>query len=323
MIDSDSVTGLILHLQRLSTEDGPGLRTTVFYKGCPLHCQWCHNPESISPAPQVQWIAVRCIGCDSCIAACPNQALTHTNMGIDRARSLCEACGKCVEACPTGAMELLGTPTSVKELAGELAKDRAYFAKYGGGVTLSGGEPTLQPRFLLELMQELKTGHLNTALDTCALCTPATLADLYQLVDLFLVDLKLIDPQEHKHWTGAPLEPILANLRWLAGQLQQENGHKKLWIRTPLIPGATFTATNLSGISTFLAAELSDVVERWELCAFNNLCRDKYARLDMDWKFQSTALMTPAELDQARAWANSGGFDPQRIFVTGAAKLEK
>lgn len=324
MSDNGSTTGLILHLQRLSTEDGPGLRTTVFYKGCPLHCQWCHNPESISPAPQVQWIAARCIGCDSCIEACPNQALTHINMGIDRARSLCEACGKCVETCPTGAMELLGTATSVKELARELVKDSAYFKKYSGGVTLSGGEPTLQPRFSLELLHELKTSHLNTALDTCALCTSTTLADLYPLVDLFLVDLKLIDPLEHKHWTGAPLEPILANLRWLADQLRQDrDGRKKLWMRTPLIPGATFTAANLSGISTFLATELNDVVERWELCAFNNLCRDKYARLDMDWTFQSTTLMTTAELNQAKTWANSGGFDPQRIFVTGAAKLEE
>lgn len=322
IIDTDTVTGLILHLQRLSTEDGPGLRTTVFYKGCPLHCLWCHNPESINPGSQVQWISVRCIGCDSCLRVCPQGALTHTETGIIRDRSLCTACGACVEACPAGAMEMLGARTSVNELVYELNKDRAYFEKSAGGVTLSGGEPTLQPRFTMELVQQLKESGLSVALDTCALCSSATLNDLFPLVDAFLVDLKLINPTEHQHWTGALLEPILSNLGWLADRIRHDSGHKKLWIRTPLIPGATFTQANLSGISTFLAAEISDVVERWELCAFNNLCRDKYARLDMVWQFQSTPLMTRNEMDLAAAWANSGGFDPLRTFVTGAAKVE-
>jgi pyruvate formate lyase activating enzyme len=219
-------------------------------------------------------------------------------------------------------MEMLGARTSVNELVYELNKDRAYFEKSGGGVTLSGGEPTLQPRFTMELVQQLKESGLSVALDTGALCSSATLNDLFPLVDVFLIDLKLIDPTEHQHWTGAPLELILSNLHWLADQIRHDPCHKKLWIRTPLIPGATFTQANLSGISTFLAAEISDVVERWELCAFNNLCRDKYIRLDMVWLFQSTPLMTRSEMDLAASWAKSGGFDPQRTFVTGAAKVE-
>lgn len=323
MTDTDTAVGIILHLQRLSTEDGPGLRTTVFYKGCPLHCQWCHNPESISPRAQVQWLAARCIGCQSCIETCSQHALTLTEEGILRDRSLCSVCGSCVEACPTGAMEMLGKTVEPAGLVRELCKDRAYYEKYGGGVTLSGGEPTLQPRLTHELLAALKSAGLHTALDTCALCSPAVLADLYPLADLFLVDLKLIDPAEHKAWTGAPLEPILANLNWLAEQMRRDRGEKKLWIRTPLIPGATFTGANLGAISAYLAAHLDDVVERWEMCAFNNLCRDKYARLGMEWTFQTTPLMTRAELDQASAWANNGGFDPQRTFVTGAAKLEE
>ena len=323
MNDIDTASGLILHLQRLSTEDGPGLRTTVFYKGCPLSCRWCHNPESISPKKQVQWISARCIGCDSCLPVCPAHALTHTDAGILRDRSVCTACGSCVEACPTGAMEQLGTPTLLPNLVKELVKDRVYFSKYGGGVTLSGGEPTLQPRFTHALLAALKAENINTALDTCALCSPSVLSDLFPLADLFLVDLKLIDPAEHIAWTGAPLAPILANLRWLAAQIRKMPGYKKLWIRTPLIPAATFTQANLSGISAFLTAELSDVVDRWEMCAFNNLCRDKYSRLGMEWQFQSASLMTRTELDQAKAWAVNGGFDPQRTFVTGAAKTEE
>lgn len=323
MIETTTPAGLILHLQRLSTEDGPGLRTTVFYKGCPLHCLWCHNPESISPAPQVQWISNRCIDCDSCIEVCRQQALTHALVeGILRDRNLCTACGACVDACPTGAMEKLGTPTTVEELVQELCKDRTYFEKSGGGVTLSGGEPTLQPHFTMELLKQLKSTGLHVALDTCALCNRQTLSMLFPLVDLFLVDLKLIDPIQHSLWTGAPLEPILDNLNWLAEKLRHSAPEKTLWVRTPLIPAATYTRENINGISAYLAAHLNDVVARWELCAFNNLCRDKYSRLDMDWKFEETSLMSRAELDLANTWAQSGGFYPQRTFVTGAARLE-
>jgi len=323
MTETTAPAGLILHLQRLSTEDGPGLRTTVFYKGCPLHCQWCHNPESISSQPQVQWIENRCIGCDSCIEICEQQALSRTPEGIVRDRALCTACAACVEDCPTGAMEILGTPTTVSDLVKELVKDRAYFEKSGGGVTLSGGEPTLQPRFTLDLLRQLKSAGLNVALDTCLLCKQQTLQEFFPLVQLFLVDLKMIDPEAHNRWTGAPLEPILANLAWLAEELRRDTTGKKLWIRTPLIPAATATSENLVGISAYLAAHLNDMVERWELCAFNNLCRDKYTRLELDWTFQDTPLMSRAELDQASAWARSGGFDPQRTFVTGAARLEE
>jgi pyruvate formate lyase activating enzyme len=159
--------------------------------------------------------------------------------------------------------------------------------------------------------------------DTCALCSRQTLADLLPWVDCFLVDLKLIDPEAHRRWTGAPLDVILDNLRWLAHELHEHHSEKTLWIRTPLIPVATATRENISGISAWLAANLDGTVDRWELCAFNNLCRDKYSRLDMDWTFKETSLMTQPELDQAGAWARSGGFDPQRIFVTGAAKLEE
>ena len=315
------LTGTILHMQRLSTEDGPGIRTTVFYKGCPLHCAWCHNPESLNVHTEVQWYKSRCIVCDSCIEVCDLNSITRSEDGIERDRAICSACGNCTEACPTGAMEKLGMEWTVKDLANELAKDRAYFEKSGGGVTLSGGEPALQPRFTLELTRALKDRGLQVALDTCGLCAWETLATLAAEADMVLYDIKLIDSEEHEHWTGTGNERILANLNQLAEVLKREK--KRLWIRTPLIPGATVSKENLGGISAFLAENLGEAVERWELCAFNNLCRDKYERLGLVWKFADTPLMTQAELDQAGAWAKAGGFAAERTFVTGSARLEQ
>ncbi len=322
MVDQNiDVSGTILHLQRLSTEDGPGIRTTVFFKGCPLKCQWCHNPESLSLHKQVQWIGNRCIGCESCMEACEQAGLIHTEEGIIRDRALCIVCGRCVEACPAGAMELLGKDVSVAQLTAELLKDRAYFEKSGGGVTLSGGEPTLQPEFCAALMDALHAEGVHVALDTCGLCGPAIFKPLVEKADLILFDLKLMNADEHKRWTGADNARILANLELVRAIVAASSGAKRLWIRTPLIPGATTARENLAAIGAHLAAALNGNVERWELCAFNNLCRDKYERLGMQWAFADAELLSADELQQLGEWAKSGGFDPARTFVTGAAKV--
>lgn len=313
--------GTILHLQRLSTEDGPGIRTTVFFKGCPLHCAWCHNPESISPQPQVQWLEQRCIGCGGCLKACPHGALHRNSNGLARDRAVCQVCGTCVETCPANAQELLGQRVSADALVKELLKDRAYYEKSGGGVTLSGGEPSLQGGFALDLLRGLRAQGVSTALDTCGLCSRETLEQLAEVSDLILYDVKLIDPQAHRRLTGASNERILENLRWL-GEFLGQHPEKKLWVRTPLIPGVTATPENLGAIGAWLADQMGDQVERWELCAFNNLCRDKYRRLDMQWDFAETGLMSASDLAQAGNWARATGFAPDRVFVTGAARVE-
>jgi pyruvate formate lyase activating enzyme len=315
--------GMILHLQRLSTEDGPGIRTTVFFKGCPLHCAWCHNPESLSLKPEIQWLENHCIDCRTCLEACPTGCLSKDADGrlvIDRAR--CDGCGICARECPANAAELLGRRTTASELLPELLKDRAYYTKSGGGVTLSGGEPTLQVAFAEQLLEALQAASIQTALDTCGLCSPRILERLWPQVDLFLFDLKLLDPGLHRHYTGQDNAVLLENLHWLAGKVRELPGEKALWVRTPLIPGATATQENIAAIGAFVS-ELGSAVQRWELCAFNNLCRDKYRRLDLDWPYKETPLLQQAELEQAGEWARLSGVDPEIVFVTGAARVEQ
>jgi pyruvate formate lyase activating enzyme len=315
------LTGRILNLQRLSTEDGPGIRTTVFFKGCPLSCAWCHNPESLSSKPETQWFATRCIGCDTCLSVCPSHCLTRTAIGLSIDRALCDGCGKCADACPSGAFERLGKTVTVDEVLAELLKDRAYFEKSGGGVTLSGGEPTLQADFAEALLSRLKENGIATALDTCGLCSSATLDRLLPFIDLVLFDLKLYDVDLHRQFTGSSNKQILANLLHLLDVQHSQPSPFKLWIRTPLIPGATATADNLTALGYYLSNEIAEGIERWELCAFNNLCRDQYNRLGMEWAYAQTALMTADELAGCEQIAKASCNYPQIVHATGATRL--
>ncbi|MBI9046788.1 MAG: glycyl-radical enzyme activating protein [Anaerolineaceae bacterium] len=168
---AENLNGVVLEIQRLSTEDGPGIRTTVFMKGCPMHCIWCHNPESIETSPQIQWIESRCIGCQSCLSVCQQTALQSNAEGILIDRQKCLKCGSCAIACPTNALELLGTTWSVSCLAKEMMKDSAFYQSSGGGITISGGESTLQYAFVSELLREVKEHSFHTAIDTCGIAS--------------------------------------------------------------------------------------------------------------------------------------------------------
>ena len=206
------ITGRILHLQRLSTEDGPGIRTTVFFKGCPLHCAWCHNPESLSSSLQTQWFSVRCIGCQTCVKTCPNGCLTMTAAGLVIDRERCEACGKCAEACPSGALEALGRTVYRGGTAGRIVQGPGLLREIRRRCDPFGRRTDLPAGLCRGAPARLKEQGIATALDTCGLCSPHTLDRLLPYTDLVLFDLKLFAPALHRQFTGVSNEQILENL---------------------------------------------------------------------------------------------------------------
>jgi pyruvate formate lyase activating enzyme len=314
-------TGLYLHTQRLSTEDGPGIRTTLFMKGCPLRCWWCHNPESLSIKPQIQWNETHCIGCETCVSVCPNGCLSMTAEGIVIDRDCCQVCGTCVEACPSAAMERLGRRITPEVILQELVKDRSFYKTSGGGITISGGEPMLQPEFVAEVLSLAKNEGLHTALDTCGFCSTKGFVSVLPYVDLVLFDLKEMDPVKHEAFTGQGNQRILENLLFIR-EILATHDEIRLWVRTPLIPNATATRVNIERMGKFIAENLDGHVERWELCAFNNLCKDKYRRLGMEWRFKDTPLLTQNGLLGWEAFAKGTGVDPAIVIATGATQVQ-
>ena len=312
----------ILEIVRMSTEDGPGIRTTVFFKGCTLNCSWCHNPESISIKPQVCWVGSRCIGCKTCLEVCKENALLLAESGMKIDRNRCTGCGDCATECPGTAMELMGKIWQLDDLVDEVNKDRAYFETSGGGITISGGEPTMQAGFVGAFLKSLRQKGLHTALDTCGQCSRDALDQTLHHAAMVLFDMKLIDPKAHKEFTGHDNKRILDNMLYVADYIRSHVYPNALWIRTPMIPDATAVFENIAGIGQFIAKNLSDVVDRWELCAFNNLCRDKYLRLDQKWAFHDTGLLTKDNMDVLTEKAKSSGVDPKIVFPTGSTRLQ-
>ena len=312
----------VLEIQRMSTEDGPGIRTTVFFKGCSLHCLWCHNPESISPHPQVHWVANQCIGCKTCLEVCPEGALAFSAEGNRVNRDRCTGCGLCARECPANALELLGRTWNLDDLFSEVIKDRTYFEKSGGGVTISGGEPTMQAGFNRELLKRLTENGIHTALDTCGMCSRDALEGLLPYADLLLFDLKEMNPLKHQKFTGANNEKILENLLHVRDWMQSQERPSQLWIRTPIIPDTTATSENIREIGKFIAGNLDGLVDRWELCAFNNLCKDKYLRLDLDWAYKERDLLGKLLMEKMAAVAGNSGVNPGIVLWSGSTRLE-
>jgi pyruvate formate lyase activating enzyme len=218
---------------------------------------------------------------------------------------------------------MLGRTVTVEELLAELVKDRVYFEKSGGGVTLSGGEPTYQAEFAEELLRGLSEMRIPTALDTCGLTSTSTFDRLLSYTDLILFDLKFIDPGMHRKFTGVTNQQILENLAYISNIVKNNPRRIELWIRTPLIPGATDAIENLSAISNYLSEHFDGTVTRWELCAFNNLCRDQYTRLGLEWPYATTPLMSTTDLHHCEQIAKATFVRPELVLTTGVTRPEE
>jgi pyruvate formate lyase activating enzyme len=282
-------TGVTFNVQRFSTEDGPGIRTTVFLKGCPLHCAWCHNPEGISPRPELMWYQTRCIGVRDCLGACTLKALDLTPQGMRVDRERCDACGACTQACPAGALEVIGREWTPEALLAEIRKDAIFYETSGGGVTLSGGEPLVQAGFVHRLGRLVRDAGFHLALDTCGAVAWERYAALLPCVDLVLYDIKLFDPDHHQTSTGVHNATILNNARRFAAS------GVAMWIRTQVIPGYTADAANIAAIGDFIATELP-TVERWDLLAYSNLGQPKYHRLDRPYALEGAPMLGQDEM---------------------------
>jgi pyruvate formate lyase activating enzyme len=264
-------TGLVFNLMRFSLHDGPGIRTTVFLKGCPLRCSWCHNPESQARKEDVIYYDERCLHCGDCVAVCPHGALTGGSQPIHDPQ-LCQLCGVCVEACSSSARRIVGRSMTVQQVMTELLKDEVFFDESRGGVTISGGEPLFQAEFTLALLAACKARRLHTVLDTCGFAPPEVLSRAAQHVDLFHYDLKLMDSERHFQATGVRNGMILDNLIMLA-----ESG-SKIIIRVPVIPGINDDSDNFTEMSAFLA-QLG--LRRIDLLPYHRMGSEKYRRLHM------------------------------------------
>lgn len=269
--DQDEVTGLIFDVQRFSVHDGPGIRTTVFLKGCPLRCLWCQNPESISRRPEIVYIASRCIECDKCQERCPHNAVRAVDGSKEIIRDTCTMCGACLDVCYAGALNIFGRWLTVSELLEIVELDREFYVRSGGGVTFSGGEPTAQPVFLREVCRQAQQRRLHTTIDTSGYVRWDTFRSILPYVDLVLYDIKHIDSEKHRTLTSVPNELILDNFRRLAAI------GKPVHVRLPLIPGHNDSEENVRATAAFVAT-LPNVLSL-DILPYHRLGEPKWTQL--------------------------------------------
>ena len=285
---------LIFDIKRYAINDGPGIRVVIFFKGCNLHCAWCHNPESISPKVEKMYAPAKCIKCGSCVDACPENAITLTPDGIITDPDLCMMCGKCAEVCPTKAIEMSGKVMSVTEIMDVIEKERIFFDQSGGGVTFSGGEPLVHIKMLLELLDECGKRSIHRAVDTAGNVSTTTMLEVAGKTDLFLYDLKMMDTVLHRKWIHAGNELILHNLKALA----ETGAH--IIIRIPLIGGLNDTDENIEQTAKFIS-ELAGDKKVVHLLPYHSIAQNKYMKLGKAGDF--ALLKEPDKETLARAIA--------------------
>lgn len=277
--------GMIFDIQRFCVYDGPGIRTTVFLKGCNMRCKWCHNPESFRTEPELMVHAGKCTGCRGC-EICPNGVHQFTETGEHRVlRENCMACGACVKACPRGALEISGRLAGVDEIMEVIHKDEKYYRSSGGGVTFSGGEASVQPYFLLALIRECKKYGYHVALETNGLIRESLLQELTELVDLFLFDYKLTDDQAHKQWTGVSNRSILDNLRKI------NEGGGQVSLRCPVIPTVNDDAEHFERIRQ-LKDNYPCIVDV-EIMAYHDVGKAKWEAMGLTYSLGEIKTVPP------------------------------
>lgn len=293
-------TGTIFDIKKFSIHDGPGIRTTVFLKGCPLSCWWCHNPESQSPHPEIQYFENRCILCGDCANACENDAIHFEGEARVWEQENCQLCGDCAEACATEAVQLIGYTTSVAEVMAEVEKDTLYYDQSGGGVTFSGGEPLQQVNFLTALLEKCKEHEIHTAVDTSGFAAWRHFEQTLPFTDLFLYDLKLMNEEKHRLYTGVSNRLILENLQNLT-----EAG-ANIRVRIPLIPSINDDEMNLEATIAFLTS--LERIQKVDLLPYHSIATDKYHRMAHEYALGGIAPPSDEQMAMLVVRFEQAGF---------------
>lgn len=297
----DPEIGLISRIQKYSTKDGPGIRDTIFFKGCPLGCLWCSNPELIRPLPDLLYSREKCVQCGSCIEVCPHEALSFGALKtilIDRKK--CQGSSECVETCPQGVLELVGREVTVDTLVEELLKDRVFYETSGGGVTFSGGEPLYQTGFIQKVAEQLKAEGIHTALDTAGDVSWCRFEEVLDVIDLFLYDLKAADRELHQQLTGRGNDFIIANGKMLAMK------GAAMHVRLVVVPGLNDSLDELSARMEIIKEW--DTVEQIDLLPYHRYGVAKYARLGLDYPLDGIEEHSEEEIERMRAHLETFGL---------------
>ena len=276
MLAAPMKNGVIFDIRKYSIHDGPGIRTTVFFKGCPLRCWWCHNPEGQDVEPELVYRKSRCIGCDECSKSCQREAISLVAQSISVNREKCVPCNNCCRVCPSDALSIAGKQMTVKEILEEIEKDRTFYEESRGGVTFSGGEPLMQPDFLNALLNECKERAIHTAVNTCGFAQYEIIDRIRDKVDLFLYDIKTMDNRKHRKYTGASNEQILKNLKKLA-----ESG-SSIVISFPIIPGINDDDKNVTRTAKFISSLPN--IQQVNLLPYHRAGIEKYKNLGKPYK---------------------------------------
>lgn len=295
-------TGWIFDIQGYSINDGPGIRTTVFFKGCPLSCLWCSNPESQQQIPELFFLDSLCTRCHRCVPVCPTGATTvnSSDESIQIDRSLCNACGRCVEVCPSEARVLSGRLVTVDEVLEVVKKDALFYRNSGGGITASGGEPTFQPQFLLALFKKCQESNIHTVLDTCGYVRWETLKEILEYTELVFFDIKHLDSAKHIEQTGVDNKLILENARKIVEQ------GKPIRIRLPLIPGFNDSEENIGQTASFLRTL---GVNEIDLLPYHQFGKNKYVRLGKIYKLNNLESYQQQQIEKIKKRFKSFGID--------------